>query len=72
VKDMDRVLPVVAALGEALAPYEARPHWGKLFTTAPEALGGLYPRLPDFRALVRRYDPDGKFANAFLTRHLPG
>jgi alditol oxidase len=72
VKDMDRVLPVVAALEEALAPYEARPHWGKLFTTAPEALGGLYPRLPDFRALVRRYDPDGKFANAFLTRHLPG
>jgi alditol oxidase len=72
VKDLDRVLPVLAVIEERLAPYEARPHWGKLFTTAPEVLGGLYPRLADFRALARRYDPDGAFANAYLRRHLPG
>ncbi|GLY83145.1 putative xylitol oxidase [Actinoallomurus iriomotensis] len=72
VKDMEGVLPVVAALEECLAPYEPRPHWGKLFTTAPEALREAYPRLPDFQALRRRLDPAGKFANAFLARHLPG
>lgn len=72
VKDLDGVLPVVAALEECLAPYEPRPHWGKVFTTAPEALPAVYPRLPDFQALRRRYDPAGKFTNAFLSRHLSG
>lgn len=70
VKDLDGVLPVLAALEECLAPYEPRPHWGKLFTIAPEALRAAYPRLPDFQALRHRFDPTGKFTNAFLTRHL--
>ncbi len=68
VKDMDAVLPVVRLLEERLAPHEARPHWGKLFVTAPGERH--YPRLPDFRALMRAYDPHGKFTNAFLERHL--
>jgi xylitol oxidase len=70
VKDMPAVLPVVALLEERLAPYEARPHWGKLFTTAPEVLRGLYPRLADFQGLVREYDPRGTFTNAYLERNL--
>jgi xylitol oxidase len=72
VKDMDAVLPVLAVLDECLAPYDARPHWGKLFTTAPEVLRARYPRLADFHALVRDYDPAGKFTNEFLARHLLG
>ncbi len=57
------LLPVLDA---ALAPMEARPHWGKLFDTPPERLRALYPRLPDFRRLAASLDPDGKFRNAFL------
>jgi xylitol oxidase len=72
VKDMPAVLPVVGLLDERLAPYEARPHWGKLFGTAPEALRALYPRLADFQNLVREYDPRGTFTNAYLERHLFG
>ncbi|MEM7129770.1 MAG: FAD-binding protein [Chloroflexota bacterium] len=53
-------------LEEELAPFEARPHWGKLFSTPPVRLKTLYPRLPDFQALARTYDPQGKFRNAFL------
>jgi xylitol oxidase len=70
VKDMDAVLPVLGVLEKRLAPYDARPHWGKLFTTAPEVLRARYPRLADFHALVREYDPAGKFTNEFLARHL--
>jgi xylitol oxidase len=70
VKDMPAVLPVLGLLEERLAPYDARPHWGKLFTTTPEVLRDRYPRLTDFHQLVRRYDPNGTFTNAFLDRHL--
>jgi hypothetical protein len=30
----------------------------------------MYPRLPDFEALVARVDPAHKFANAFTDRYL--
>jgi xylitol oxidase len=53
-----------------LAPFGARPHWGKLFTTPPAQLAALYPRLADFRALARHYDPDAKFRNEFVDRNL--
>jgi xylitol oxidase len=70
VKDMDAVLPVVALLQEHLSPYDARPHWGKVFTSAPDDLRARYPRLADFYRLVRDHDPGGKFTNDFLARHL--
>lgn len=70
VKDWPAVRAVLPAIEKALAPYHARPHWGKLFTMAPATLQALYPRLPDFRRLLQRYDPGGKFRNAFLDRYI--
>ena len=58
------------AIEEALAPLGARPHWGKLFTLSPARLQPLYPRLSDFQRLLPRYDPQGKFRNAFLDAYL--
>jgi alditol oxidase len=72
IKDMRAVLPVIQLTEERLAPFDARPHWGKLFTTPPEALRPGYERLPDFLELARHYDPFGKFTNEFLDRHLFG
>jgi xylitol oxidase len=69
--DPDRVLPVVTALESALAPFGARPHWGKVFTTDPDAVAALYPRHVDARALRRELDPDDVFGNAFLDTYLP-
>jgi xylitol oxidase len=66
VPDQTAVTPVLGVIEKALAPLRARPHWGKLFTTEPEDLAGLYPRLSGFAALARRLDPGGKFRNAFL------
>ena len=72
VADQAAVLPVVAAIEEALEPFGARPHWGKVFTTRPEAVRALLPRLPDAERLFRRTDPTGKFRNAMIDRYLPG
>ncbi|MHA7208737.1 FAD-binding protein [Arthrobacter sp. MDT1-65] len=55
-------------LESALAPFAARPHWGKLFAADASQLAPLYPRFEDFRSLAARMDPEGKFRNAFLDR----
>jgi alditol oxidase len=58
-----QLLPVIE---KELAPFTARPHWGKLFTMGQPALAALYDRLPAFRRRIAEYDPQGKFRNEFL------
>ena len=70
VLDPGSVLPVVTLVEQRLAPFGARPHWGKVFTTSPEILRESYPRLPDFLRLMAQRDPAGKFRNAFTDRYL--
>lgn len=64
--DWEGVRKVLPAIESALAPFSVRPHWGKLFTMAPTDIQSRYPRLADFRELVRRYDPAGKFTNELV------
>ncbi|NYI04095.1 FAD-binding protein [Allostreptomyces psammosilenae] len=71
VKDPAAVAPVITALEERLAPFGPRPHWGKLFHTAPEVVREAYPRADDFTALTRRYDPAGVFRNELVDTYFP-
>ena len=59
------VLPLVE---EALAPFDARPHWGKLHLFDAAAIARVHPRLADARAVFERLDPEGRFVNSHLTR----
>ncbi|WP_327292151.1 FAD-binding protein [Streptomyces sp. NBC_01198] len=70
IEDTARVLPVLAVLEPALAPYDPRPHWGKLFTVDPAEVRARYPRLPDFLALAAATDPARTFSNGYLDRLL--
>jgi xylitol oxidase len=63
------LLPMIE---EKLAPFNAKPHWAKLFTMSPSRLKSLYGKMPDYRALLKDYDPDGKFRNDFLNAHIYG
>jgi alditol oxidase len=67
--DWEPVRELLPTIEAALAPFAPRPHWGKLFTLAPEAVRSVYPHLPEFVALLERHDPTGKFRNAFLDRY---
>jgi len=58
---------LLPAIEQKLARFDARPHWAKLFTMSPSH---LYPKLPAFKALLKQYDPNGKFRNEYLTRNL--
>lgn len=60
-------LPV---LEESLAPFGARPHWGKLFAMTPERVQSLYPKMADFQALRGELDPHGKFRNAYIETYI--
>ncbi|TCC01750.1 D-arabinono-1,4-lactone oxidase [Kribbella soli] len=71
VQDEAVVRPVVAALEEALAPLDARPHWGKVFAADAATLAERYPKVKDFVALAAKYDPTGKFRNEYLDTFLP-
>ena len=61
---MRALLPYIE---DTLAPYAARPHWGKVFTMAPADIRAGYPRFDEAVALRERLDPTGTFRNAFLT-----
>jgi xylitol oxidase len=67
IRDQDAVEALLPSL-EAALPATARPHWGKLFTLPADDLRRRYPRFDDFAALRARFDPDGRFRNAFLAR----
>jgi xylitol oxidase len=70
--DGDAVATLLPLIEEKLAPLGAVPHWGKLFTMAPAVVQSRYPKLADFRELVRHHDPAGKFRNEFLDRYIFG
>jgi alditol oxidase len=64
---VSKLLPVIE---KELAPFKARPHWGKLFTTPPAQLKSVYEKLPEFIQLSEHYDPRGKFRNEFLNTNI--
>ena len=69
-QDWPAVKAVLPEIERALEPFGVRPHWGKLFTLAPAVLRSRYKRLPEFVELARKYDPQGKFRNEFLDKHI--
>jgi alditol oxidase len=70
--DWDSVRKVLPVIERELAPYKARPHWGKLFTINPAQLQTSYEKLNEFKDLIQEHDPGGKFRNDFLTKNLYG
>jgi xylitol oxidase len=71
-QDWPAVRQLLPLIEQQLAPFHAKPHWGKLFTVPYSAghggIAGLYKRLPDFRQLLSENDPAGKFRNEYLDK----
>jgi xylitol oxidase len=62
----EAVAELVRTLARVLAPFDARPHWGKVHDIDSTPYAHLYPRLADARELFERADPRGVFRNAFI------
>jgi alditol oxidase len=69
-QDWPAVRKLLSTIEKELAPFRARPHWGKLFTTTPGELKSIYEKLPEFVELSNGYDPRGKFRNEFLNTNI--
>ncbi len=63
--EVQKLLPVIEA---TLAPFSIRPHWGKLYTIDAKTIQRSFERFPDFLELLKTYDPEGRFRNAYLNR----
>jgi alditol oxidase len=63
------VLPMIEA---KLAPFGARPHWGKLFTMPGSRIQPFYPEMAKYKGLVAKHDANGKFRNRFLESTIYG
>jgi alditol oxidase len=70
--DLPAVRELLPKIEAALAPFDPRPHWGKLFTMSPTAVLDAYPRRRDFVAFARSMDPTGKLSNDFLRTYVLG
>jgi xylitol oxidase len=70
--EQERVTGALLGIERALAPFESRPHWGKLFLADAKAIGPMYERLDDFARLLDRLDPRGAFRNEWLESRVIG
>ncbi|GIG54899.1 FAD-binding protein [Demequina activiva] len=66
--DAAAVASLTPRIEAALAPFGARPHWGKVHTMTADAVAAVTPRLADAKAQFERLDPAGRFANQHLRR----
>jgi xylitol oxidase len=63
------VSPALELVEQTLAPFDPRPHWGKVFAGWDRArMEASYPELDRFRALRDVADPDRHFGSDFVTR----
>ena len=71
-QETEAVLKLLPLIEKELTPFNARPHWGKIFTLEPKVLQERYEKLADFKRLIAEYDPNGKFRNSFLEQNIYG
>lgn len=71
-QDWPAVRTLLPVIERELAPFQARPHWGKLFAMSATEFRARYERLADFTQLAAKFDPKGKFRNEFLDAHVFG
>lgn len=64
------VMALLPKIEAALAPFNVKPHWGKLFTISPKTLRARYEKYDDFMGLVKSFDPKGKFRNDYLNKNI--
>jgi alditol oxidase len=71
-QEWEAVRGLLPLIERELAPFNVRPHWGKLFSIPSSQLAARYEKWDDFKQLVARLDPKAKWRNEFLATNLYG
>lgn len=69
--DQESAETAATLVGDVLAEFDARTHWGKVFAPRHANLDS-YSRVHDFVDLTRRFDPRGAFRNEWFERVFGG
>jgi alditol oxidase len=69
-QETDAVNKLLPLIEKELSLFNAKPHWGKLFTMSSAVLDARYEKYADFKKMIKEYDPTGKFRNQFLDRNI--
>lgn len=67
---LDEATKLMTLVEEALAPFDPRPHWGKLHTMPTEQVSDQYEHMAEFRTLRAEFDPEQKFVNPYMAQYL--
>lgn len=65
-QEIETVMNLLPLMEEQLAPFNPIPHWAKLSTLSPSVIQSRFEKLNEFKQLVAKHDPNGKFRNEFL------
>jgi xylitol oxidase len=71
-QESEAVMKLLPVIEKELAPFNAKPHWGKLFAMSSSTLASRHQKMNDFKKEVAEYDPKEKFRNEFLEKNLYG
>jgi len=71
-QEIQAVNAIIPLIEQTLAKFSPRPHWAKIFTMSATVLQSRIEKLEDFKALLLKYDPKGKFRNEFMNKNLYG
>lgn len=71
-QEIPEVMALLPQMEAKLDKFQPRPHWAKLFTIPYEILSNRYAKIEDFKGLLSKYDPEGKFRNAYLNKNIFG
>jgi len=63
-KKVDAVYEMVKVVEAVLAPFNYRPHMGKVYSASPQYLRTVIPMMEKFGQLVKEIDPTNKFGNS--------
>ena len=70
-EDGSGLMEAAGDLERALAPFQAKPHWGKLTAMTGDQISTLYgEKLQQFRALANSMDATAKFENDWSAKFL--
>jgi len=71
-QEIPEVTALILQMEAKLNRFNPRPHWAKLFSIPAQTLQAGYPKIEEFKALLTKHDPDGKFRNDFLNQNVFG
>lgn len=71
-QEIPEVMALLPQMEAKLDRFHPRPHWAKLFTIPYTILKNRYAKIEDFKGLLLKYDPQGKFRNEYLNKNILG